>query len=316
MWGAYHRYRRGRAAYLPIAMGLLSQVVNAVEDATGTQGSTAGDWTEEQAATIEATVDTASAAAAEGATDALAFVVLVGDHMAQGVGRWVTGESGGSGLQLPGRPDLGRLCTLVRDVVRMGGDRVEGRVADKLGNAIVDEAKQGVAAVARTPAGVFAEVKAGVDSATETVLVKLFGATLGAAPGGSSPQRTMTQLATSADDAHRTLLAELRRALQIIEISQPGGRRAPVPPQLQRTYFRLIDGLELRRLSAKLLARAAGGAPPPNREAVRHLQQAAMAGARSALRHAELLIWLASLRRTATGKRLAARISRTASRPA
>jgi hypothetical protein len=282
---------------------VVNTVVTTTENATGTQGSAAGDWTEEQAAKVEGVVDDATGAANEGAADAVGFVALVGDKLAQGVGHWV---GGGAELQLPGRPDIGRLFTLVGDVVRVTGAKVEGRVTDWLGNALVDLGKQGAARVAGGPAPVWADVKQVVESATETLRIKLIAGTLGRSTDTSQPGRTMTQLAVSADDERRRQLAELRRALQTIEITQPGGKRGPVSPQLQLSYSNSIDGLALRRLSGELLARASGGAPTPNAEAVQHLALAATAAARAALLNAELLLWLASLKRVASQKRLAA----------
>ena len=300
-------------------MGLLTQVVgtvvNVVENATGNQGSGAGDWTEQQAANAEDAAQDAVDKVVESASDPVTFAMLMAQRVETRVGAWLTGGVERAGLPAPSRVDLVSLWGLTKEVVVHTARKVDTTVGGWLPSHVVDPGRRVAGAVdgfvQRGPAAVWgkvkAEIKSEVDGTDLLGKVRRWGEKMGTQVDDSSPVPAIVDLARWADDERLKLVLELRLAWAAIK----SGVKGPLPgrqsPDLQRAYSRGPEGAELRRLSLELLAAAESGAVSIGPDAARHLAAAAAAAARGAALHAELLLWLAAIRRVAARSRQARR---------
>jgi hypothetical protein len=296
-------------------MGLLSHTVGAVvtvvENATGNQGSGAGDWTEQQAANAEDAAQGVVDAVVDGAADPVGFLKVLTQHVESRVGTWLMGGAAKAGIVLPNRLDLASLCGVVLEVVDIAVDRIDSRLDGMLPAPVVGAGRRLVGAggvlVQRGPAAVWVEIKDELNSANPLGKVRQWGGRLGTRVEDSAPAATVVELARRADDERAKLLIELRLAWAAIKAGVKGSMPERQSFDLQRAFSRGPDGAELRRLCLQLLAAAESGKAAISPEAARHLAAAATAAARGAALHAELLLWLAALRRLAARSRRAKR---------
>lgn len=289
-------------------MGFITQavggVVNVVEGATGTQGSGAGDWTEQQAANAENAADEAAAAVVDAATDPATFTRLLLGHLGTGVGTWLSGGITRAGLPVPSPLDLASILRIGVSVVDLAARKIDSRAGQMLPAPVVEAGRRlaGVTTgwVTGGPAAAWHEIKTDVDGTAEAIALRLLGQRVGHPGVSASPAQTVVDTARRADDAREQLLWELRRAVAIIEAHQrltPGGL-----PSLRVLPSRRADAADLRRLCALLAAAADVGQPMPP-EVARHLARASVAAARAALLHSELLLWMQAIRRRASRQR-------------
>lgn len=342
-------------------MGLLSNVVGAVvtvvENATGNEGSGAGDWTEQQAGQAEDAADEALAAVSDATNDALDFGKLLGQTLGGKLGNWLLGTGGRIGSIGPHSLDLGSVLRLGSDVLELTARRVGTNLERKLPGPVVDAGERVTGVAARGPAAVWAEVKTELQGGTvalgkaggrvrhaggavggkvadtagklgqwagdkggavggkvvDTVgkfgrwgddklahaqtLDKLrhWGDRLGARVNDTAPAETLRELARRADDERARFLDALRRAAATVP-AQPG-RPTWHPEPAQRARSHRPESIELRRLTATLVMAAPAGAGRGAPETARHMAVAADAAVRSAVLQAQLLLWLAAIKR-------------------
>jgi hypothetical protein len=162
-----------------------------------------------------------------------------------------------------------------------------------------------VGTVQHGPAAAWDAVKTELRGADVLGKVRQWGDKVGARVDDASPAAAITDLARRADAERETLARELRLAWAGINSSLRDRLPARHSLELQRSFSRGPDGVELRRISLELLAAAQSGATTLSPEAARQL--AAAAAARGSVLHAELLLWLVAIRRLAVRSRQARR---------
>jgi uncharacterized protein YjbJ (UPF0337 family) len=294
-------------------MGFLTHtvgaIVNVVENSTGTQGSGAGDWTEQQAAQVEGATDEATGAIQDAASDALGFVQLLGRKVEGRMGQWLSGGIESAGIRAPSQLDLVALLRLSEEVVNLVAGRVDEKLGRSLPAPVVDAARRaaGLAGVAvqRGPAAAWTDVKAELAGARQDALNKLrpIGDKLGVMAEETSPVPAMRQLARMADEERAKLVMHLRQASKLITADLAGGSPPRRSLPLRRSFSSGPEGVELRRLSQELLAAAERANVPIGPQARRHLAEAAAAAARGVVVQSKLLLWLAAIRRAASRSR-------------
>lgn len=154
-------------------MGFLSNVVGTVvtvvENATGNQGSGAGDWTEQQAGQAEDAADNALAAVADATGEALDFGKLFGQRLEGKLGNWLLGTGGRLGLNGPSVLDLASTLGLVVDVLELTTRRVEGKLEQMLPAPVVSAGARARGVASLGPAAWWAEVKAELQGGKEVL---------------------------------------------------------------------------------------------------------------------------------------------------
>lgn len=276
---------------------------------------------------------------------AAAFGQNIATHLQSGVGNWLFANMENLGIQIPSRVDIAGFVSFVGAVLGITADRVEHRVVRLVGSGIVGWAKQSAAqfgdVAGSGPAGIWGEIKEviGGDVAGTASEVRRWAATLGVSLGTAPPHQAIDAVLRSASDTPASVWLGIKTVLhngqgrtaesidsvarraenEILHLiaslrsagSPAGSGTSPVYREFNRTWSRTIQGAELRRLTRTLLARS-GGTSPLNREAARHVASSVNAAARAALLHAELLLWLTTVRRVARRVRV---VSSQRSRP-
>ena len=299
-------------------MGLITQavaaVVGAVEAGTGNQGSSAGDWTEQQAAKVEDAAAGAAAAVDDAATDPIDFVRLVVGHMGAGVGAWLTGGIERAGIPPIHRLDLLTLLGYGEGVAEQSAGHLTGKLRRLIGDQLVDAGLQGVGAVGSVvragPAAAWQEIAADQRSNMARKVIQALIRMLGGPGGGVSTdqgvkqdvKQDVEQKAQRADRLSRQLTEELGRSVAII-LSKGGASlpQRPFPPH-PRALSRRPEAAEFRRHGSVLMA-AAGGSPLPP-AAGQSLSRALSIAASATAQHVDLLLWLEAVRRHAARTRL------------
>ncbi len=288
----------------------VSNVVTIVENDTGNQGSGAGDWTEQQATNAENAAQTAIDATTDALKDPLGVAGGMILDIKSKTGEWITGGLSRSGIQ--GLPpfELRTLFQLAQDVVQVTTSRLEREGDHYLGTTTMDAGRLGYKVgkdlVTGGPAAAWQDVKSEIGRGSDLLgKVRRWGERTGARvnDAGTSAAPPVKELARRADDERRKLIQALQLACTEIGGRVRGGlsvRRAPTGKPM---HSRGPEGDELRRLMQILEAAAESGSATINPKAARHLADATAAAARGTVLHAELLLWLASIRRVAARAR-------------
>jgi hypothetical protein len=122
-----------------------------------------------------------------------------------------------------------------------------------------------------------------------------WGAQLGTRVNDAAPAETLRELARRADDERARLIDALRRAAATVPAQTGRPTWHPEPPPRARSHR--PESIELRRLTATLVKAAPAGAGRAAPETARHMAVAADAAVRSAVLQAQLLLWLAAIKR-------------------
>ena len=122
-----------------------------------------------------------------------------------------------------------------------------------------------------------------------------WGAQLGTRVNDAAPAETLRELARRADDERARLIDALRRAAATVPAQTGRPTWHPEPPPRARSHR--PESIELRRLTAALVKAAPAGAGRAAPETARHMAVAADAAVRSAVLQAQLLLWLAAIKR-------------------